>query len=461
MKKLFALLLALCMLLPIAAMAEVTEAEYHQWAIDHGYVLNPEENGYIKLHTDAISSATANKAGGVNYGAIEWTEELQVAAIKEFLKGGHYLGSADFAQDETGYNYREMYQMATSYNNVPSNTNLELVLDADNLHLLGVSETGTTKTIEFQLNPTVSISWCRQLRPEEEATYNYYCSYGVQFDGQVRVFTAADLETEEGQAKLLNLFDKYYPTLASNWGAYSATFAKATTEEEVRAGKLGYITNCLNGGAMVVYEVIPTRIVVTAPFLMNMSPTMANAARFTAVQEGESKYAYTLGLSEAFLDKLVAYKNEFIADEANLAAVKEYYSTGMYPMLDGYCAQYGAPTSLDLALVPNNAAGLKTQTTYVPAPEAEDGVKTGTAQGFHGVITAKVTLNEDGTIAALTIDTTCENADYGLKVGTDEAFLAQFIGKSGPFAIGEGIDAVSGATGTSKAAVEAVNNAVK
>jgi hypothetical protein len=39
----------------------------------------------------------------------------------------------------------------------------------------------------------------------------------------------------------------------------------------------------------------------------------------------------------------------------------------MYPMLDQYCAAYGAPTSLQLALIENNAAGLKTQTTYIPA----------------------------------------------------------------------------------------------
>ncbi len=449
MKKLFAILLAVMMLLPCIAMAEMTDEELHAWAL---------ANGYVKVGVDAISSATTNKAGGVNYGAIEWNEELQVAAIKEFLKGGHYLGSADFAQDESGYNYREMYQMATSYNNIPSNTNLELVLDASTLHLLGVSEAGTSKTIQFQMNPNVSISWCRQLRIAEEVLgYNYYCSYGVQFDGVVRVYTAADLATQEGQEALLNLFDKYYPTLASNWGAYNATFANAATAEEVRAGKLSYITNSLNGGAMVIYEVIPTQIIVTAPFLMNMSPSMANASRFTAVQEGEDKYAYELGLSDAFLDRLVAYKADFIATEEGKAAVESYYSTGMYPMLDQYCAAYGAPTSLDLALIPTNAAGLKTQTTWTPASDDH----TGAAQGFHSAVSASVTLNEDGTIAAVVLDTTGETAGIGTKVGESEEFAAQFIGKTGPFTLGAGIDAVAGATVTSEAAVNAINNAIK
>ena len=105
MKKILALLLAAMMLIPCIAAAEMTEEELHAWAL---------ANGYVKTGVDAISSATTNKAGGVNFGAIEWTEELQVMAIKEFLKGGHYLGDATYAQDETGWNYREMYQPVSS-----------------------------------------------------------------------------------------------------------------------------------------------------------------------------------------------------------------------------------------------------------------------------------------------------------------------------------------------------------
>ena len=90
-----------------------------------------------------------------------------------------------------------------------------------------------------------------------------------------------------------------------------------------------------------------------------------------------------------------------------------------------------------------------------------DNALIGTANVFHGTITAEVTLNEDGTIATIQVDTSCEHADYGAKVGTDEAFLAQFIGKMDPFTLGEGIDAVTGATGSSKSAVDAINDAVK
>lgn len=63
--------------------------------------------------------------------------------------------------------------MATIHGDAPANTNLELVLDASSLHLLGTSEAGTGKTLDFAKNANVSISWCRQLREEEETTYNF------------------------------------------------------------------------------------------------------------------------------------------------------------------------------------------------------------------------------------------------------------------------------------------------
>ncbi|MBP3701377.1 MAG: hypothetical protein J6I64_05780, partial [Lachnospiraceae bacterium] len=392
--RIFALILACLMLLsafgcsaPAAQSSEpatVSEAEYKAWAEangyvykpeengyvlnpeEKGYVLNPAENGYIEMLPDIVSSATMNKAGGVNYGAIEWDDELRVAAIKEFLKGGKYLGDPSFAQDETGNNYREMYQLATSYNNVPSNTNLELVLDAKTLHLIGSSEANTGKTLEFALNPNVSVSWCRQLRVEEEEVYNYYCSYGVQINGQVKVYTAYDLQDPEKVEAILNCFDVYYPTLASTWGAYAAGFAGQTDAEAIRAAKLAYATKTLEGGSMVLYEIIPTEIIITAPFIMNMSPTMANAMRFTTVQEGDDKYAYDLGLDDAFIDKLIDYKNAYIATADGKAAVEEYYSSAMFQAIDGYAANYNMPTSKELALMTTNAAGMKTQTTYVP-----------------------------------------------------------------------------------------------
>ena len=38
----------------------------------------------------------------------------------------------------------------------------------------------------------------------------------------------------------------------------------------------------------------------------------------------------------------------------------------MFQMLDPMAGQFGMPTSLEAALAPNSAAGLKTQTVWTP-----------------------------------------------------------------------------------------------
>ena len=71
-------------------------------------------------------------------------------------------------------------------------------------------------------------------------------------------------------------------------------------------------------------------------------------------------------------------------------------------------------------------------------------------------ITVTVTLDETGTVSALAVDASTQTPGLGLKCAEDE-FVNQFIGKTGPFALGEDIDAVSYATITSQAVVDAVN----
>ena len=103
--------------------------------------------------------------------------------------------------------------------------------------------------------------------------------------------------------------------------------------------------------------------------------------------------------------------------------------------------------------------------TATPAPTeapivpevGEDGTLTATVPGFGGLpLVVSLKKAEDGTIAALTIDASAQTAGIGDRC-SDEAFTGQFVGKAAPFAIGENIDAVAGATVTSTAIVKAVN----
>ena len=105
------------------------------------------------------------------------------------------------------------------------------------------------------------------------------------------------------------------------------------------------------------------------------------------------------------------------------------------------------------------AAGVDVPETSAKQEETvPDG--TVTEQGFGGDVTVHAEMNEDGTVKSLTIDTPNETAGLGQRA-SEAAFTDQFIGKTGPFTFGEdGIEALSGATVTSNAALKAINKAV-
>ena len=85
---------------------------------------------------------------------------------------------------------------------------------------------------------------------------------------------------------------------------------------------------------------------------------------------------------------------------------------------------------------------------------------TGSAEGFNNAfLTADVVLDDEGKIASIEVDASSQTPEIGSMVGTDKAFLNQFIGKTLPLKADE-IDAVTGATISSQAVVSAVNNAV-
>ena len=83
---------------------------------------------------------------------------------------------------------------------------------------------------------------------------------------------------------------------------------------------------------------------------------------------------------------------------------------------------------------------------------------TGSAEGFSGgAVSVTATLDDAGKIAEITVDASTQTPEYGGRAQEDEAFLGQFIGKSLPLVLGEDVDALSGATVTSTAVIEALN----
>ena len=68
-------------------------------------------------------------------------------------------------------------------------------------------------------------------------------------------------------------------------------------------------------------------------------------------------------------------------------------------------------------------------------------------------------LDNDGTILSLEIDASSQTPELGGLTQTDPAFAQPFVGKKLPLTLGKDIDAVSGATMTSQAVVDALNHA--
>ena len=84
----------------------------------------------------------------------------------------------------------------------------------------------------------------------------------------------------------------------------------------------------------------------------------------------------------------------------------------------------------------------------------------GSAEGFNsGIVLVEATLDDEGKIASLEIDASSQTEEIGGQVETDKNFRSRFIGKSLPVTLGEDVDAISGATLSSQAVVDALNNA--
>ncbi len=79
---------------------------------------------------------------------------------------------------------------------------------------------------------------------------------------------------------------------------------------------------------------------------------------------------------------------------------------------------------------------------------------TGSAKGFSSDVTATVTLNEDGRIIAIEVNTSGETQGIGTLYMTQQSFADQFIGQTIPVQV----DVITGATITGRAVEAAVNS---
>lgn len=80
--------------------------------------------------------------------------------------------------------------------------------------------------------------------------------------------------------------------------------------------------------------------------------------------------------------------------------------------------------------------------------------------GYTGDITMLVGVSKEGTVTGLVVREMCETPGLGARALTDWEFLAQYLNNTGDAEIGTNVDAIAGATVTSKAIARSVNSAV-
>lgn len=93
--------------------------------------------------------------------------------------------------------------------------------------------------------------------------------------------------------------------------------------------------------------------------------------------------------------------------------------------------------------------------------KGETGYVVGTATaGYAGPIHMLIGVSSDGYVTGLQVRSMEETLGLGAEALTDWEFLAQFLGTEGDVVLGADVDAITGATVTSKAIARSVNSAV-
>lgn len=93
--------------------------------------------------------------------------------------------------------------------------------------------------------------------------------------------------------------------------------------------------------------------------------------------------------------------------------------------------------------------------------KAENGfVIESVANGYHGDVTLMVGVSKEGKVTGVVVEDMQETRGLGARALTDVPFLAQFLWTGGEAEVGSDVDALTGATVSSKAVTKAVNSAV-
>ena len=287
---------------------------------------------------------------------------------------------------------------------------------------------------------------------------------GVGADGLVTGCAVGDTSFAEtpgfgARAKEASFQDQFVGIDAVNGGSFDALSGATVTSTAV----LNATNEALRCVAEVALGQTPTADPLVTFGAKEETSAPAETAPLTgAVQEGSAKGFASDVKVQLTLDDAGAIAQLSIDASGETAGLGQLTmedaftsqfigKTGPFTLGDGIDSVSGATITSQAAVDAINSA------LSAPASAGAD-VLTATAKGFASDVTVNITL-ENGAIAAMTVDASGETAGLG-QLAMEEEFTSQFIGKSAPLTLGDGIDAISGATITSQAVVDAANEAL-
>ncbi len=150
-------------------------------------------------------------------------------------------------------------------------------------------------------------------------------------------------------------------------------------------------------------------------------------------------------------------------DFEQVQATSPYFSVeGSYPVRERQVL-IGKQVAETIGAKENSVIELswkRTETARTEGTELKPGMTlAGSAEGFNdGMVYVTLSLGEDLSIATLTVNADSQTPDIGQKCA-ESTFTNRFLGKQIPLVLGEDVDALTGATFTSTAVVEAINGA--
>ena len=167
----------------------------------------------------------------------------------------------------------------------------------------------------------------------------------------------------------------------------------------------------------------------------------------TGISVGGENFSETAGLGA--LAKEPAFTDQFIGETVPLTLAK-----GTTGTQDGIIDALAGATITSTAV----NGGVNSAGKFVMDMSGEGASpNTASVQGFAGPVAVTLSLDDAGAITEITIGDAFFNETPGYGAGAlEEAFQAQFIGKVPPLALAD-IDAIAGATITSNAVVNAIN----